>query len=167
LVTGAENEIPFDEAMGKGIIDQVKTGIAQKLDAGDSKFVVKLKPEGLGEIAVEMAQKSGKIVLNIIASSAQTEKLLTRELTGLRDSLRLYNAEIRQVTSAETDPDAFSYFSNQDTPGYSQGRLDQWQYAGEQQRSFAAWQNVSETGPDSDEAEPAYRSVNSLLNRYV
>jgi hypothetical protein len=166
LVTDITDDAPIAETSGKEILEQVKTGILKKLDSDESRFIVRLKPEGLGEIAVDMVQKSGKIVLNIIASSSQTEKLLASELTGLRDSLRLYNAEIKQVTSTETDPSALSYFSDRNFTENSEGRLDQWRYA-EEQQSYGALTGGSDSVRDENRTEAVLQSRNSLLNRYV
>jgi hypothetical protein len=149
------------------ILGQVSAGIARGLEEGEKEFVVRLKPEGLGEITVLMAQKGGKVVLNIVASNAQTEKLISGEAAGLRESLRAYNAELQQVTSTETNPDAYSYLTGQDAQTGSGERFNQWQDA-ERQTGNGAY--VFDGTADTAAEEPADRGIpltNSLLNRYI
>lgn len=81
----------------------IETGI--RSNAG-SRFKVRLKPEGLGEITVEMLQKEGRVQLKITTDRAETEKLLNAEIESLRESLKHLNAEIPQVTSAEKPQEA-------------------------------------------------------------
>lgn len=94
-----EEELPLPEA--KDVAEQVRTGILQNIGKGKNEFVVKLKPEGLGEITVHMAETGGKLALNIIASSQQTARLINAEIAGLRDSLRPYNADVHEVVSQQ------------------------------------------------------------------
>jgi flagellar hook-length control protein FliK len=155
------------EARDTEILGQVSAGIARGLEEGEKEFVVRLKPEGLGEITVLMAQKGGKVVLNIVASSAQTEKLISGEAAGLRESLRAYNAELQQVTSTETNPDAYSYLTGQDAQTGSGERFNQWQDAERQTGNGAyGFDGTADTAAE----EPADRGIpqtTSLLNRYI
>lgn len=79
------------------VLAQVKTGIMQNFARGKDEFVVKLKPEGLGEITVKLAQNDGKISLSLITSTAHTAKLLSGELDALRESLRPLGADVREI----------------------------------------------------------------------
>lgn len=91
---GAE---PVPEA---SLLNQVTEGIAENLTSGKNEFVVKLKPEGLGEITVKMAEIGSKISLTITTSSEQTSRMLSAELGALKEALRPYNAEVQEVVSS-------------------------------------------------------------------
>lgn len=86
------------------VFTQVKTGLEQGIQSGKSEFVIKLKPEGLGEITVHMVSNGSKIALNIVTSNTQTERLLNSELVNLRSVLRPMNAEVQQITSQSNHP---------------------------------------------------------------
>lgn len=81
------------------VMTQVKTGIKENLVQGKNEFVVKLKPDGLGEITVKMVETDSKIALSIVTSSPQVAKLINGELAGLRETLRPFNAEVHEVVS--------------------------------------------------------------------
>lgn len=97
----ANRELPLPEA--KDVADQVRAGITKNLstERGKDEFVVKLKPEGLGEVVVRLTQTAGKMTLSIVTSSEQTARLLNSELTGLRESLKPWNADVREVISEQ------------------------------------------------------------------
>ena len=81
------------------IMAQVKTGIKENLLQGKNEFVVKLKPDGLGEITVKLVEADSKITLSIVTSSPQVAKLINGELAGLRETLRPLNADVHEVVS--------------------------------------------------------------------
>lgn len=118
-----EETLPLPDA--KDVAEQVRTGILQNLGRGKNEFVVKLKPEGLGEITVHMAETGGKIALNIVASSQQTARLINAEIAGLRDSLRPYNADVHEVVSQQQYA----------TDGGAQYRHPEQQYENQRRRS--------------------------------
>lgn len=81
------------------IMTQVKTGIKENLSQGKNEFIVRLKPDGLGEITVKLVEADSKIALSIVTSSPQVAKLINGELAGLRETLRPFNADVHEVVS--------------------------------------------------------------------
>ncbi len=84
--------------------EQIQTGIAQNLLEGKKEFTIKLRPEGLGEITVKLVeQENGSTTLNLVASSAKTAELITRDLNALQNAMRPLQVEVQTVqTVAET-----------------------------------------------------------------
>lgn len=80
------------------IADQLKTGIAENISQGKNEFIVRLKPEGLGEVVVKLSENKEKIALSIFTSSEQTAKWITDEVLSLQNALRPLHAEVQQVT---------------------------------------------------------------------
>ncbi|MCI8622824.1 MAG: hypothetical protein HFG26_04095 [Provencibacterium sp.] len=100
------------------LTEQIRTGIQGGLAEGKSEFVVKLKPEGLGEITVRLTEGTdGAMTLNLTASNVQTVKLLNEELAGLREALRPYGTEVNQAVS---QPQESSYADG----GYTGAQFD-------------------------------------------
>lgn len=98
--TALNVEKTLDQALDTHhVMEQVETGIKDNLSLGKNEFVVKLKPEGLGEITVKMVEAESKISLSIVTSSPQVAKLINGELAGLRETLRTYNADVHEVVS--------------------------------------------------------------------
>lgn len=82
------------------LLEQVAEGITQQLGSGKQEFVVKLRPEGLGEITVKLAEVGSKIALTITTSSEQTGRMLSAEIGALKEALRPYNADVQEVVSS-------------------------------------------------------------------
>ena len=60
------------------ISTQVKDGLLDNTAQGKNEFVIRLKPEGIGEVIVKLSANREKIELNIFTSSIQTAKLIER-----------------------------------------------------------------------------------------
>lgn len=86
------------------LVNQVKAQILQSRAEGKDEFVVKLKPESLGEITIKMQEHEGKITLSILTASAQTAKLLNESVDALRLSLRPLQAEVREIIPRPEEP---------------------------------------------------------------
>lgn len=114
-LTAAEKTQDISGDIPVDFVNQIETGIKTGLQADKNEFTFKLKPEGLGEITVKMVEESGKIALNIIASTSKVEKLLNGELATLQQSLKPYNVEVQPAvtqTSAASSYSAFNYGQN-------------------------------------------------------
>ncbi|MEG0035535.1 MAG: flagellar hook-length control protein FliK, partial [Oscillospiraceae bacterium] len=81
------------------LLDQLSTGIKQSLALGKNEFVLKLKPESLGEITVKLVEEAGKTTLSITTASAHTAKLLNGELAALREAVAPMHVEVNEVVT--------------------------------------------------------------------
>jgi hypothetical protein len=124
-VANADETMTYDTS---ALYDQVTVGIASGIKSnGDNQFTVLLKPEGLGEITVKMVEKEGRIQLKLIASSTETERLLSAEIGSLRESLKQFDAEILQVTSTEESQDN-TFMSGQPDQFFTSDQQLQWSF---------------------------------------
>lgn len=107
LDVDAKRFLPTDRIMQKEeliqtnteeIVNQVKTGILDNVAKGKSEFVIRLKPEGIGEIVVKMSEDKSHISLKILTASTQTAKLISNEVTALQNALRPLHAEVQQIS---------------------------------------------------------------------
>lgn len=140
--------------------EQISTGISERLREGTSEFVIKLRPEKLGEITVKLVEKSGKMTLQIEAARPETAKLINNDLTALREAVKPMQVEVREAVSPA--PDA------------SQLGFHQFSMGGQQQFSnnqgFHQGQAVPsayELTPDIGESEVQVSLSNQGLDRYV
>lgn len=78
--------------------EQVKDGIEENLALGKKEFVMKLKPESLGEITVRMIEKDGKTVLDIVTESASTAKKINDDISMLREAVKPMQVEVHEAT---------------------------------------------------------------------
>jgi len=99
----ADMMMPSQEAIlpdPNEITAQLKDGILENVARGKNEFVVRLKPEGIGEIVVKLSEDKSKITLSIFTASAQTAKLISNEVASLQNALRPLHAEVQQITVA-------------------------------------------------------------------
>lgn len=89
------------EEQGPALADQIRDSAAENLALGKKEFVIKLKPAGLGEITVKLEEKPGGTVLNLIASSQETAKLLNSELNSLKEAMRPLQVEVQQAVARQ------------------------------------------------------------------
>ncbi len=158
LESAAAEPLPTEEM---DISQQIFTGLSKNLAAQKSEFVIKLMPEGLGEVTVKLLEKEGKTTLRIITASSETARLINNDINALRDALRPIQVEVHEaIPEAKPDSEAASYqqqfaqfgqfnqFGRQGNQGESPGGT-QWQSAGEEGREEASahWPAAA---PESD-----------------
>jgi hypothetical protein len=99
----------------QGIPEQIFLGLSQNVKAGRGEFVIKLMPEGLGEITVRLLAKEGRTTLRIITASAETARLINNDLAALQNALKPIRVEVHQaVPETAADREADGYFAGFD-----------------------------------------------------
>ena len=158
------DELPEEPVTPAEVAQQVKEGIIQELGSGKDEFVVKLKPEGLGEITVRLMQDGDRIAMSISASNSHVARLLGSELEQIREALRPYNTVVQEVVDQQ------AYASNQDFgQSFSSSQYQQRQYDGQQRRSGSSFQAfINGEEPVTVEEIPAgtRRIISTGLNTY-
>ncbi len=82
-------------------LTQMQSGIESGLQSGLDEFTVKLMPEGLGEVVVQLKATENGLTLTLIAQSAEAQRLLAADLEQLRNSLSPLHVEVQEVQSSE------------------------------------------------------------------
>ena len=98
---GAANvskEQPVQTTPKVALAQQVEQKVLQNYDASKPvSFTMTLSPENLGDIDVQMKYDQGKLVIDIMAVSKETQKLLGKEINQLVRSLALQNVQVDSV----------------------------------------------------------------------
>lgn len=102
----AQLPLPSAEEIGK----QLKTGILHQTAQGKSEFIVRLEPEGIGEIVVKISDDREHMALSIFTASTQAARLISNEVATLQEALRPLQVQVQQVTLLPTEQ-AVSYAS--------------------------------------------------------
>lgn len=150
------------------LLENLQKGARDAVITGKNEFMIRLKPEGLGEITVKISENSGKFSLSMVTSSPETEKLVSRHLEALKDALRPHQTEIQSVTSSHTTSD--------DRPaqgGASFSGQQSWNRQGSQEQN--GFRNIKLMMPEPDTSATALdffeggtRTTRySLLDQYV
>lgn len=145
------------------IAKQLKTGILENLAKGKNEFLVRLKPEGLGEILVKLSETKDKVSLSIFTSDNQTARLISGEVASLQSALRPLNAEVQEITTVSANEQASQYSAqNQMTDQGRQffGQQPSHEGHGSQRGGFGgtedAFEDTVEAGLVTDEALDTY-----------
>lgn len=148
------NEITVDI---KDLTSQIETKVSKNIESKTNEFVIKLKPEGLGEITVKLLSENSKISLSIITQDEKVQRILSSEISSLREALRPLNAEVKDIVS--------------------QTVIDFGTDAGRQQNSQFTWQSPNERSsfPEDSESVVVWEDVAvskphtmlSALDKYI
>lgn len=142
------------------IADQLKTGILQNLRQGKNEFVVKLKPEGLGEITVKLTESKNEIALRIVTSSTAVGKMIANEVNALQNALRPLRAQVQEIV---TVPAAQENAAGAMLTGGQNGQQFAWHYQSGQQNTGARADDSGDFEDLVEEAAPDDASVNVLI----
>ncbi|MFF2287119.1 flagellar hook-length control protein FliK [Peribacillus butanolivorans] len=64
---------------------------------GVNKLLIKLNPEHLGSLRIELIQKDGMMTAKILATSAQAKDMLEKQIHGLKQALNGQNIQIEKI----------------------------------------------------------------------
>lgn len=142
----------------KDLMQQIKTGVQNGLGEGKNEFILKLKPEGLGEITVRMLETAGKITLSMTTANTQTQRLLNNELAALRDAVRPYNVEVQHVESQNTQ----HFDLQQQRQSFAQQQQQQQHHETRHNRSFQSYESYEQA-----EAQTVQQYAAAGLNTVV
>lgn len=91
----------FNEPKAPEVDQQIQQGITENLLKGQKEFVIKLRPEGLGEVTVKLLERPGQAsILSLVTSSTEAAKLINQKLSVLQEAMRPLQV---QVNMAEPD----------------------------------------------------------------
>lgn len=105
-----------------------------------SKLLIRLYPEQLGTIRVELLQKEGVLTLRILTSTSTVKEMMESQLHFLRTALHSQNIEFEQIEVTYTDNHLFQYSENkerQDQPTHDRRKEQQRKEAVEETIQFA------------------------------
>ena len=102
---GKTARMEFNQTQAPEVDQQIQQGITENLLHGRKEFVIKLRPEGLGEITVKLLEKPGEAsMLSLITSSAESAKLINEKLTALQEAMRPLHVQVNMATQQTVEP---------------------------------------------------------------
>lgn len=129
----AENLPQADEA---DVVKQVENQIVQAVQQGESTVSVRLNPENLGEVTVQVSMKSdGALAVSISARSDDTRALLERHATNLQELLSSRVRETVEVNVQRQQESQQSQHQQQNYDGHNGHAQDGRQERRRQQHS--------------------------------
>lgn len=114
------------------VMEQLRTGLEQNVKAGMKEFTVHLKPEGLGDIVIHMANAGEKMTVRIGVTNPETEKLVTSQMESLKEMLRPLNAEVAEVYRDSQGTMDFAGYNQQMQEHRGQQARSEYRYYGDE-----------------------------------
>lgn len=154
----ADHALPSAGEIGK----QLRTGILNQTAQGKSEFIVRLAPEGIGEVVVKISDDREHMSLSIFTSSPQAARLISNEVTALQEALRPLQAQVEQVVMLPSDQMA-SYASQNAFADQRQSSSQQY-FEQRQQHRDGRWRE------DDDSFDAVIDQVQTLdgeLDAYI
>ncbi len=165
---GKTARMEFNQPQAPEVEQQIQQGITENLLHGRKEFVIKLRPEGLGEITVKLLEKPGEAsVLSLITSSAESAKLINEKLTALQEAMRPLQVQVNMATQQTVEP---SQAGNQPDFNSQQFMFDQNQSGANQQqekRSNQSGDSVFRLTDDGLAEEPEVELEADGLDTYI
>lgn len=150
---------------GEELARQVKDSIFENVSQGRNEFVVRLKPEGIGEIVVKLSEDKEKISLSIFTSSEQTARLISGEVAALQNALKPLNAEVQEITTVAANEQAAQYSAQNEMT--DQGRQSHGQQEpGQSRRAVRGVGGIREDEFD-DTVEAGLAANDEVLDTYI
>ena len=103
-----------------------------------SKLLIKLYPEQLGSIRIELLQQDGIMTAKILASTKAAKDILDSQLTGLRQALNSQNLQVEKIEIAQTF-----------TESQKQERQSAQQHNGQQQKEQSNQESNNKEEPET------------------
>lgn len=127
---------------------QLQEAVTKGIANGDEQVVVKLNPEELGEVTIQMQRLAdGGFVLNIIAKNPETQRMLAGELAQLQQNLRPMNVEVESITTEQQ---------------YQMANAQQ-RFGGQHQRSWKEMHGASYFGDEPLSAQGEVESATQVI----
>lgn len=155
---GARTAQAIPMPTGAEFVQQVRTGILENLEDAQTEFLMRLKPDGLGELTVKLTEAAGKMTLTITAASQQTQRLLEAQLPNLREVMKPYEVEVGSIIQGKDDAAArFGGAFGQQFGGHGQEAMER-----EQGGRYV----FEDAGDEPEEIPPEYLGEETL-NTYI
>lgn len=124
----------FNQQDAPEVDQQIQKGITENLINGRKEFVIKLRPEGLGEVTVKLLERPGEAsVLSLITSSAESAKLINQKLSVLQEAMRPLQVQVNMAAPDQSveASQAGSEAHNQQSFLFDQNQSEQNQQHGQ------------------------------------
>lgn len=148
VLTASKNGQPVDVEQFVKEFEKIVSKANFSNVQGTQKLLIRLNPDNLGSLRIELIQKDGAMIAKILTTTAQAKELLDRQVQGLKHVFASQNIQVEKIEVAQQ----LSTFNAERFAPRDQGQHEQ-----QQQQTK---QNVNE----DEETEFTDRFVEALLN---
>jgi hypothetical protein len=128
-VSGIEAKTEEAQTMNS-IVAQLETPIKREASKGENtSFRIKLKPEGLGEVTVDLKHDAGKLEVLIKTELSSTRELISEGINTLKNALTSDNAQKAVLTSLIVEQDG-RQFNGFQQGSFSENRQSHSEHSG-------------------------------------
>jgi flagellar hook-length control protein FliK len=110
--TGEKEIVPQDKALQSDVIRQIVQRMALHTQGGQSKMVIHLKPEYLGNVHMQVLTENHQVTVRMMADSIGVKEIVEQNLQHLRAEMQHHGLEIQK----------FDVFVANDNGGWKSGQ---------------------------------------------
>lgn len=152
VLTASKNGQPVDVEQFVKSFEKIVSKANFSNANGTQKLLIRLNPDNLGSLRIELIQKDGAMIAKILTTTTQAKDLLDRQVQGLKHAFTNQNIQVEKIEVAQQ----LSTFNAERFAPRDQGQ-GQGQHEQQQQQ---AKQNVNE----DEETKFTDRFEEALLN---
>ena len=97
VLTASKNGQPVDAEQFVKSFENILSKANFSNANGIQKLLIRLNPENLGSLRIELIQKDGAMVAKILATTAQAKELLDRQVQGLKHAFTNQNIQVEKI----------------------------------------------------------------------
>jgi len=111
-VTGEKELMPQDKALQSDVIRQIVQRMSMHTQGSQSKMVIHLKPEHLGDVHMQVLTENHQVTVRMMADSIGVKEIVEQNLQHLRAEMQHHGLEIQK----------FDVFVANDNEGWKSGQ---------------------------------------------
>ncbi|HTB33528.1 MAG TPA: flagellar hook-length control protein FliK, partial [bacterium] len=84
----------------QNVVQQVTQALQDAQANGNSRLLIHLKPEGLGDVQVDLLMSNGKLTARLVAATPEVHQAFVRDLSGFKTGLESHGVSVQEVSVA-------------------------------------------------------------------
>jgi len=88
------------DAQQQNVVQQVTQALSDAQNNGSSRIVIRLKPDSLGDVQVDLLMSNGKLSARLVAANTEVHQAFVRDLAGFKTGLESHGVSVQEVSVA-------------------------------------------------------------------
>jgi flagellar hook-length control protein FliK len=145
-VTGEKDVLPQDKTLQSDVIRQIVQRMSMHSRGGQSKMVIHLKPEYLGNVHMQVLTENHQVTVRMMADSVGVKEIVEQNLQHLRAEMLHHGLEIQKFDVFVAN-DNQGWKNDQEQAGFRESMRHRKQRFGSGKTKLNGAESASNVGP--------------------
>jgi flagellar hook-length control protein FliK len=145
-VTGEKDVLPQDKTLQSDVIRQIVQRMSMHSQGGQSKMVIHLKPEYLGNVHMQVLTENHQVTVRMMADSVGVKEIVEQNLQHLRAEMLHHGLEIQKFDVFVAN-DNQGWKNDQEQAGFRESMRHRKQRFGSGKTKLNGAESASNVGP--------------------